>query len=233
MDKVEVEVRKQLGDGDVVEHGLHRLETLLESQVDIRFDQYEAYLLRNIFDQSLDPALLPFLRLAHHPSDGFAPPAANGAAVAPRDDAALLSEWADEREKADEAERSYKDARAASQRVERRLAALDRMLEQLDLSPTDANANRAKLPAPDDARRAAEALAKLRTASSRLLATPAPPPLPVTVDKPWDRREGFIAWATARKLAALDLSDRSARSDEPAGTEDDLKVRAVGCLNPR
>lgn len=45
------------------------METLLESSVDLRFDQYEAYLHRNVF--VIQPSLIPFLKLDHHPSTGL------------------------------------------------------------------------------------------------------------------------------------------------------------------
>lgn len=52
--------------------GINRLETLLCSAVDTRFDQAEVYLLRNTFNIPDD--LIPYLLLPHHPPDGFPPP---------------------------------------------------------------------------------------------------------------------------------------------------------------
>ena len=206
MDKVEAEVRARLGDTDEVSAGLHRLETLLESLVDRQFDKYEAYLFRNVFYQSLDPALLPHLRLAHHPPDGY---------DASSDSAALLKEWAEERDKADEAERSYKDARAASLRVERRIAALERARAELG----DA------VPRATDARTVVEALPRLRASTQKLVATPTLAPLPAETERPWDRREAFIAWATNKKLASLGLlQDTRSRPGDPLGADEDARA---------
>ena len=45
--------------------GVNRLETLLMAAVDLRFDQAEVYLLRNIFRPPVE--LIPYLLLPHHP----------------------------------------------------------------------------------------------------------------------------------------------------------------------
>ena len=197
--------------------GLYKIETLLESSVDDYFDKFEAYAIRNCFAMSVNPDLLPYIRLPHHPVEGYLPGGASAGAASPRrkNDAALLKEWADEREKLDEAEESYKDVRAAALRINRRLHALKRVKDELA----------GDLPKAEDAKQAIEALKSLQTSASKLADMPAPPPLPSAVEQPWDRREAFIAFAADRKIAQLDLKAKARPAGEPVGTEDDARVR--------
>lgn len=49
--------------------GVNRLETLLMSAVDLRFDQAETWIIRNTF--KVPTELLPYVLLPHHPQEGF------------------------------------------------------------------------------------------------------------------------------------------------------------------
>lgn len=47
-----------------IEHGVHQLETLLESTVDKNFDKLEIFVLRSIL--SVPEELAPWIRLGHY-----------------------------------------------------------------------------------------------------------------------------------------------------------------------
>lgn len=47
-----------------VEEGVHKLETLLSTNVDRNFDKFEIFALRNIF--AVDEDLVPWIRLGHY-----------------------------------------------------------------------------------------------------------------------------------------------------------------------
>ena len=47
-----------------IEHGVHQLETLLESTVDKAFDYFEIWTLRNIL--TIPDNLAPYMRLSHY-----------------------------------------------------------------------------------------------------------------------------------------------------------------------
>lgn len=47
-----------------IQQGLHMLEMLMESKVDKAYDQFEVYVLRNIF--SVPPEIRDWMRLRHH-----------------------------------------------------------------------------------------------------------------------------------------------------------------------
>lgn len=55
-----------------VEEGCHRLETLLESNVDRNFDKLEIYVLRNVL--SVPGEIVPWVRLGHYEGVKFPPP---------------------------------------------------------------------------------------------------------------------------------------------------------------
>lgn len=123
MDSVEKVVKERLGATSEVDKGLLRLETLLESLVDLRFDQYEAYLHRNVFTLSTD--LLPYVKLDHHP-DVKSLDALKG------QDDVLLKAIEEERKRYQlELERS-KAIDAAEERIDRRLEALVLVEQELD-----------------------------------------------------------------------------------------------------
>lgn len=47
-----------------IEEGVHKLETLLATNVDRNFDKFEIFALRNIF--AVDSELVPWIRLGHY-----------------------------------------------------------------------------------------------------------------------------------------------------------------------
>jgi hypothetical protein len=102
--------------------GLLRLETLLESMVDLRFDQYEAYLHRNVF--TIQPSLVPYLKLDHHPSTGL-PDSLRGT------DEALLKELDEERRSYEQELDEKHCIDLADERIQRRLEALMAMDAEL------------------------------------------------------------------------------------------------------
>lgn len=123
MEAVEKDMIARLGDTDDVKKALVSLETLLENGVDKQFDKFEAFCFRNVF--TLKEDLLPYIRLEHHPVDGY-DEALRGK------DTERLSEWVRERDLADEALVKAASVRAASARVDRRLRALEQLREELD-----------------------------------------------------------------------------------------------------
>ena len=52
-----------------IEHGVHKLETLLETTVDRTFDKFELYTLRHLL--SIEPGLEDWIRLAHYEVRGL------------------------------------------------------------------------------------------------------------------------------------------------------------------
>lgn len=123
MEAVEKDMFARLGDSDAIKKLLVSLETLLENGVDKQFDKFEAFCFRNVF--TLKEELLPYIRLEHHPLDGF------DEALRGRD-TELLSEWVRERDAADEAMVKAASARVAAARVDRRWAALQQLKSELD-----------------------------------------------------------------------------------------------------
>ena len=123
MDSVEKVVKERLGATPEVEKGLLRLETLLESLVDLRFDQYEAYLHRNVFTLQTD--LLPYVKLDHHPDVGDVD------RLKGQDDVLLKAIEEERRRYADELEKS-RAVDLAEERIDRRLEALVLVEQELD-----------------------------------------------------------------------------------------------------
>ena len=94
---------------------LNKIETLLENFVDVRFDQYEAYLHRNVF--TISPPLLPYLRLDHHPPQGL-PDSLRG------QDESLLKQIEEERKAYEQELDQAQLLDIADERIQRRLQAL-------------------------------------------------------------------------------------------------------------
>jgi hypothetical protein len=221
MDSIDKVVRAQLGTSDEVDkvgpavnsarctfidprvQGLLRLETLLESLVDLRFDQYEAYLHRNVF--VLQPSLVPYLQLDHHPSTGL-PDSLRGT------DEALLKDL-DEERRLYEHELDEKHCMdLADERIQRRLAALSAAETELaalglpteqhqgsSLAQRKANAHAREAQASKDLDTLSKAIPEL-ISSLKALQT-IDPPLPATTKIP--DREAYLAKAVPARLSKV------------------------------
>jgi hypothetical protein len=102
------------------EKGLHRLETLLESQVDARFDLCELYILRNVFN--FQHELLPYAILL---DDADTEPAEE------REAEELMGKILNEHRLLEEQVTRAGDVNAAEERLDRRVEALKACKEQL------------------------------------------------------------------------------------------------------
>jgi hypothetical protein len=102
------------------EQGLHRLETLLESQVDARFDLCELYIVRNVFN--FQQELLPYATLLE---DVDVEPAEASEAET------LMAEILKEQRLFEEQVARAEDVHAAGERLDRRVDALKACKEQL------------------------------------------------------------------------------------------------------
>lgn len=111
---------------DFLDQGLYTLETLLENQIDMRLDQYEAYLHRNVF--MVQPDLLPYIKLDHQTESL----ARDSGVPLEGEDEKLLQQIADERTALNEEMEKHLDLEAASERFNNRALALGAVEEALE-----------------------------------------------------------------------------------------------------
>ncbi|KAF2103721.1 hypothetical protein NA57DRAFT_22339, partial [Rhizodiscina lignyota] len=64
-----------------IEEGVHKLETLLATNVDRNFDKFEIFALRNIF--AVEPDLVPWVRLGHYQDLNLPSPASSDPNITP------------------------------------------------------------------------------------------------------------------------------------------------------
>ncbi|GAA5867045.1 hypothetical protein JCM8547_008422 [Rhodosporidiobolus lusitaniae] len=214
-------------EGDEVQRGIYRMETLLEDAIDTQFDLFEIYVLRNTFN--FEPELLPWIVLPHQSSLDPSLASTDEPTLSEYERELSLYEAELQKERELAAAELFVKAKEAKAREQAELVGY---LKQPGKAPTEGPDSRI----PILSAQLSSLLAHLKTLSH----TPSPSPLPSLLHStPGDddeqegtpawaaSRAAFVNWAAAKKAAPVTLSRGSGGVAGGGAKEGDATVEAL------